>query len=97
MRVIDSSGWLEWFTDGPVAEDYRPFLEKSGDILIPLIVVYEVYKVLKRTVSEETTLLAIGRTQQSQLVEYRASVTPPILPCVTASPWPTRWYTRRHV
>lgn len=74
MRVVDSSGWLEWFTDGPVAEEYRLFLEKPGDILVPTIVIYEVYKVLKRVLNEETALLAVGRMQQSDVIPLDAGL-----------------------
>lgn len=74
MRVVDSSGWLEWFTDGPIAENYRAFLEKPSDILIPTIVIYEVYNVLKRSVSEETALLAVGQMRQSEVVEIDAAL-----------------------
>lgn len=74
MRVIDSSGWLEWFTDGPLADSYRAYLEKPGDILVPAIVIYEVYKVLKRAVNEETALLAVGQMRQSEVVEVDAAL-----------------------
>ena len=47
MYLVDSCGWLEWFTEGPLAEEYRPYLEKNDELLIPAIVLYEVYKVLK--------------------------------------------------
>ena len=74
MRVVDSSGWLEWFTDGSLAEDYRSFLEKPGDILVPAIVIYEVYKVLKRAVNEETALLAVGQLRRSEVIEIDAAL-----------------------
>lgn len=74
MRVIDSSGWLEWFTDGPLAGQYQRFLEKPRDILLPAIVVYEVYKVLKRERGEEMALLALGQMQQSEVVELDATL-----------------------
>ncbi len=74
MRVIDSSGWLEWFTDGPLAGQYRRFLENPREILLPAVVIYEVYKVLKRERGEETALLALGQMQQSEVVALDATV-----------------------
>lgn len=73
MRVIDSSGWLEWFTDGPLAGQYQRFLEKPRDILLPAIVVYEVYKILKRERGEEMALLALGQMQQSEVAVLDAT------------------------
>ncbi len=74
MRVIDSSGWLEWFTDGPLAGQYQRFLEKPREILLPAIVVYEVYKILKRERGEEMGLLALGQMKQSEVVELDTSL-----------------------
>lgn len=74
MRVIDSSGWLEWFTDGPLAGQYQRFLEKPREILLPAVVVYEVYKILKRERGEEMALLALGQMQQSEVVELDATL-----------------------
>jgi predicted nucleic acid-binding protein len=74
VRVIDSSGWLEWFTDGPLAGQYQRFLEKPREILLPAIVVYEVYKILKRERGEEMALLALGQMQQSEVVALDATL-----------------------
>ena len=45
---MDSCGWLECFTDGALADEYRPYLEDCDNMLVPSIVLYEVYKFLKR-------------------------------------------------
>lgn len=60
MVVVDSCGWLEWFTDGQLAAKYQKYLENKHELLVPAIVLYEVYKVLKRQVGEEKALLAYG-------------------------------------
>jgi predicted nucleic acid-binding protein len=44
--VVDSSGWLEYLTDGPKADSFAPYLERSQIVLLPTIVIYEVRKVL---------------------------------------------------
>lgn len=48
MHIVDSCGWLEWLTDGNLAERYERYLAKVERILIPGVVLYEVYKMLKR-------------------------------------------------
>ena len=48
MHIVDSCGWLEWFTDGNLAERYEQCLAEVDRILIPGVVLYEVYKILKR-------------------------------------------------
>jgi predicted nucleic acid-binding protein len=53
--VVDSSGWVEYLGDGPKAESFAKYLDKPEFVLLPTIVVYEVYKKLRR---EGTTRLA---------------------------------------
>jgi toxin FitB len=47
--VIDSSGWLEYITGDDKADLFAPYFEKDVQILVPVIVLYEVRKVLLRT------------------------------------------------
>lgn len=44
--VLDSSGWLEYLTDGAKAESFAPYLEGSASVLLPAVVLYEVRKIL---------------------------------------------------
>ncbi len=46
--VVDSSGWVEYLGDGPKAHAFAPYLDKAESVLLPTIVVYEVYKKLLR-------------------------------------------------
>jgi len=66
--VVDSSGWIEFFTDGPLADAYAGRLRRLGTVITPVIVVYEVYKRLKRELSEDDAVLAVSAMQRSQVV-----------------------------
>jgi len=66
--VIDSSGWVEFFTDGPLADDYAARLRSLSSILTPVIVLYEVYKRLKRDLSEEDAIVAVSAMQRTRIV-----------------------------
>lgn len=68
MHVVDSSVWLEWFVGGENANQYESFLKNCDEILVPVICIYEVYKVLKRETSEEIALTAIGFMKNSYVV-----------------------------
>jgi len=46
--VVDSSGWVEYLGDGPKAEAYERFFEKPDALLLPTIIIYEVFKKLLR-------------------------------------------------
>ena len=68
MKVIDSSGWLEFFTDGPLAEEYADHLKDLAQIVTPMIVLYEVYKRIKRERGEEEALTAVAQLRKTQIV-----------------------------
>ena len=68
MIVIDSSGWIEFFTDGSLANDYARRLRNLASVITPVIVIYEVYKRLKRELSEDDAVLAVSAMQRSQVV-----------------------------
>lgn len=68
MIVIDSSGWVEFFTDGPLADTYASRLRNLPSIVTPVIVIYEVYKRLKRELSEDDGIVAVSAMQGTRVV-----------------------------
>jgi predicted nucleic acid-binding protein len=68
VTVVDSSGWIEFFTDGPLANEYASRLRNLATVITPVIVIYEVYKRLKRELSEDDAVLAVSAMQRSQVV-----------------------------
>jgi predicted nucleic acid-binding protein len=68
MVIVDSCGWLEWFTAGKLADRYQRHLADQDNILVPTIILYEVYKVLKRAAGEEKALLAVGYMKNSPVI-----------------------------
>ncbi len=74
MIVVDSSGWIEYFTEGPNARRYGRYLEKPSDLVTPTIVLYEVYKLIKRERTEEEALLAAAQIQKTRIVPLSESL-----------------------
>ena len=68
MVIVDSCGWLEWFCDGSLAGEYQEYLADRDNLLVPAIILYEVYKILKREVGEERALLAAGYMKNSPVI-----------------------------
>ena len=58
--LIDSYGWIEYFSDGPLACKYSKHIENASkkNFFTPTIVLYEVYKRIKKTRNEQTALVA---------------------------------------
>ena len=59
--LIDSYGWIEYFTGGPLASKYAKYIEtaNSSDYISPSIVIFEVYKRIKMIKGETAALKAI--------------------------------------
>lgn len=68
MVVVDSSGWIEFFTAGSKANTYARYLKKPEEVLTPVIVLYEVYKKIKRERGEETAKLCLAQIEKTRVV-----------------------------
>lgn len=53
--VVDSTGWVEFLGNGPKSDAFAKYLENPQNVLLPTIVVYEVYK---KTLRERGQTLA---------------------------------------
>ena len=71
---MDSSGWIEFFTGGPLAERYAAYFAPRYDRITPTIVLYEVYKKIKREKGEETALLFSGQLSASPIIQLTESI-----------------------
>lgn len=60
MNVVDSSGWLEYFADGPNAAFFASPIENPSDLLVPSISIYEVYKRVCQQRGESEALQAVA-------------------------------------
>ena len=76
MILIDSYGWIEYFTDGPLAESYAPYVEKAEreNFITPTIVVYEVCKKIKNLQGEQNALEAFAQISRTRIVELTSAI-----------------------
>lgn len=74
MIVIDSSGWIEFFADGPHAEEFATRLRRPADVLTPTVAIYEVYKWIKRERSENEALDAVATMKKTVVVDLTEEV-----------------------
>ncbi len=60
--LIDSHGWIEYFSEGPLASKYAKYIEtaNSSEYITPSIILYEVYKKMKSVIGEDKALKAIA-------------------------------------
>lgn len=69
MNIVDSSGWLEYFADTERANNFAKPIENTKILIIPVIIIYEVFKKLLIEANEEFALIAIAHMQQGKVVE----------------------------
>lgn len=74
MILVDSSGWIEFFTGGANASKYGSYLEQTSQVVTPTVVLYEVYKIVKRERTEEEALLAAAQIQKTRLIPLSESL-----------------------
>lgn len=68
--VVDSSGWIEVFTDGPQADHFLALMvDAAGSLVVPAITIYEVYKWVLREHGEAQAVQAAAAMQAGQVVD----------------------------
>jgi len=76
LILIDSYGWIEYFAEGSLADKYAQFVEEASieDTLTPTIVIYEVYRKIKKMKGEERALEAYAQISRTRIVELTESL-----------------------
>jgi len=74
MNIVDSSGWLEYFSGGSNADYYKEPLQKPSALIVPSITIYEVFKVILREADENNALQAIAAMQKGTVVDLTTSI-----------------------
>lgn len=69
MNVIDSSAWLEYFADGPNAGFFAPAIEADEELIVPSIVLLEVFRQILQQRSEGEALQAAVTLQHGKVVD----------------------------
>ncbi|MGB3635747.1 MAG: type II toxin-antitoxin system VapC family toxin [Rubrobacteraceae bacterium] len=74
-NVVDSSGWIEYFADGPNADFFEAAIEDASALIIPSISIYEVFKrLLAEPSGEGAALQVVAAMQRGDVVELDAEL-----------------------
>lgn len=68
-NVVDSSGWLEYFTDSDRAPLFATAIEDTLHLFVPVISIYEVFRKVLRERGEDDALQAASIMQDGQLID----------------------------
>jgi len=68
VNIVDSSGWLEYFADGPNASFFAPAIQRPQDLIVPTVSIYEVFKRIVQQKDESDGLRAVAAMHQGSVL-----------------------------
>ena len=74
MNVVDSSAWLEYFANGPNVDFFAPAVEKTSQLIVPTLSLYEVFKRVLQQRGEGDALQAVAVMVQATVVDLDMDV-----------------------
>lgn len=74
MNVVDAGGWIEYFTDGPAAVSLVNPIQRTDELLVPTLTLFEVYRHVLRNTDRASALRAAAAMRKGRVVELDASL-----------------------
>ena len=74
MNVVDSCGWLEYFSDGSNADKFAEPIKEVSTLIVPTLSLYEVFKVALRERGEDAALQVVATMKQGQIVDLNSNL-----------------------
>ncbi len=69
-NVVDSSAWLEYFADTKNSGNFVKPIEDTDWLIVPSIVVFEVYKKILSYAGEENAMIILGALKAGTMVDF---------------------------
>ena len=74
MILVDSSGWIEYLAARPKADEFARYIRSDEALVTSTIQVYEVYKVVRRDISEERAIESVAALRATTVVPLDESL-----------------------
>ena len=74
MNVVDSSGWLEYFANGSNADFFASAIEKTNELVIPTVSIFEVFKRMRQQKGDDAALKAVTAMMQGQVIDLDSTL-----------------------
>lgn len=68
-NLVDTSGWLEYFTDGKNADFFAPAIENTDSLIVSVINIYEIFKKVLIERGENSALETIAVLFQGEIID----------------------------
>jgi toxin FitB len=74
VNVVDSSAWLEYLVDSERASLFAEPIELTGQLIVPVLVIYELFKKVLHERGEQPALEVYGLLSQGNVVDVDAEL-----------------------
>jgi toxin FitB len=74
VNVVDSSAWLEYLVDSERASLFVEPIEQTQQLIVPVLVIYELFKKVLRERGEQPALEVYGLLSQAIVVDVDAPI-----------------------
>ena len=72
--IVDTCGWIEWLTDGVLADKFAIYLNDLDNLVVPTSIQYELHKWICREQDEILAMKIIALTQQTKVIALTESI-----------------------
>ena len=69
MNLVDTSGWLEYFFEGPNASYFSEPIEDTSRLVVPVVCLYEVFKKIIQVSDKAKALQAVAQMKQGHVIK----------------------------
>jgi len=74
LNVVDSSGWLEYFANGPNAAFFAPVIKREEELIVLTITLFEVYRRMHVLRGEDDAVEAVAHMQCNQVATVTSQI-----------------------
>ena len=74
MNVVDSSGWLEYFSGSARSELFAEAIEKTSELLVPSISLFEIFKKVYKESGEDFAIKIVAHMQQGRVIDLDSRI-----------------------
>ncbi len=74
MNVVDSSGWLEYFSDTENASFFAKAIQDIENLIVPTICIYEVFKRMTVFEGKDSALRAVGVMSLGKVIDLTLQI-----------------------
>lgn len=74
MNLVDTCGWLEFIADSVNASNYEKAILNIEELLVPTIVIYEVFKKILNDYDEDKAITITAHMRLGKVVDFDETI-----------------------